>query len=169
MKHSFVAATLIVVGVASAAYAAFSQNLIINGTGSATGNWAVQITGITLASATGATDHNAVAPSVAADGLSATFNVDLAYPGATATYNLTIKNNGSIPAKLNSITDLTAINAAAPTYISYAMGGIAINSTLAAGDTVTAQVTVTWAASASTNPSGASKATTITFGYVQDT
>ena len=169
MKNKFLIFAIIIVATASAAYAAFAQNLIVNGTGTATGNWAVQITGITLATSTGATNHNAVAPTVAGDGLSATFNVDLAYPGATAGYDVTIKNNGNIPAKLSTLTDLTTTNNVAPTYITYAISGVALNDTLAAGATTTARVTVTWAASASTNPSGANKVATISFGYVQNT
>ncbi len=169
MRNKFVIAALIIVGAASAAYAAFAQNLTVNGTGTATGNWAVQITAITLAASTGATNHNAVAPTVAGDGLSATFSVDLAYPGAVGNYDVTIKNNGNIPAKLSTLTDLTTTNNAAPTYITYAITGVAINDTLAAGATVTARVAVTWAAGASTNPAGANKAATITFGYIQNT
>ena len=169
MKNKFLIIAIIVIATASAAYAAFAQNLIVNGTGTATGNWSVQITGITLATSIGATNHNAVAPSVAGDGLSATFNVDLAYPGATASYDMTIKNNGNIPAKLSTLSDMTATNNAAPTYITYAVSGVAVNDTLAAGASTTARVTVTWAASASTNPSGANKSATVTLGYIQNT
>lgn len=168
MRNKFVIAALVIVGAASVAYAAFAQNLIVNGTGTATGNWDVHITTITLASATGATNHLGVAPTVAGDFLSATFNVDLAYPGATATYDVTIKNNGNINAKLSTLTDLTSLNAAAPTYITYALTGVAINDPLAPAGTTTAHVAVTWAASANTNPSGANKVATITFGYIQN-
>ena len=100
--------------------------------------------------------------------MSATFSADLAYPGATGSYDVTIKNNGTIPAKLSTISDLTATNAAAPTYITYVLSGVAVNDTLAAGATATARVTVAWASSATTNPSGANKSATITFGYVQN-
>lgn len=169
MRNKFVIAALIIVGAASAAYAAFAQNLVVNGTGTATGNWNVRITTITLASQTGGTNHLGVAPSVAGDNLSATFSVDLAYPGATATYDVTINNAGNIPAKLSTLTDLTAINAGAPTYLTYTITGVAVNDALAAGASVTAHVAVTWAASATTNPAGANKAATITFGYIQNT
>lgn len=168
MRNKFVIAALIIVGAASVAYAAFAQNLVVNGTGTATGNWDVKITTITLASSTGATNHLGVGPTVAGDFLSATFSVDLAYPGATATYDVSIKNNGNINAKLSTLTDLTSINAGAPTYLTYAITGVAINDPLAPGVTVTAHVAVTWAASANTNPAGANKVATITFGYIQN-
>ena len=169
MKNKFLIAAIVVVACASAAYAAFAQNLNVNGVGSATGNWAVQITAISLSSSAGAVNHNGVAPVVASDGLSASFNVNLAYPGATATYDMTIKNTGNIPAKLTTLTDLTAINGAAPNYITYTLSGISVNYTLAAGATATARVSVAWSASATTNPNGANKAATISLGYVQNT
>lgn len=89
MKNKLLVAAVVLVGMASVAYAAFSQLLTINGTGTATGDWSVKIMGITpSAGAVGATDH-ADTPSFTAT--SATFNVDLAYPGATSTYEVTIK------------------------------------------------------------------------------
>lgn len=153
-------------GLASVAYAAFTQLLTINGTGSATGNWSVEITGITRTSATGATDH-ASTPSYTAT--AATFNVDLAHPGATATYDVTIQNKGTIPAKLSTLTDLTTINATAPTDIVFSLSGVAVNDTLAAGATTTATVTVTWVSGGSTNIQTQTKTATIDFNYVQNT
>lgn len=166
MKNKFVAIALIIVSAASVAYASFATTLTINGTATATGNWDVRITGITPTAQVGATDHVST-PTFTTT--SATFNVDLAYPGATSSYQVAIKNNGNISAKLNSITDLTSINAGAPTYITYAISGVAVNDILAVGATATATVTTTWSASATTNPAGANKAATITFNYVQNT
>ena len=162
-------ATLIVVMlvcIASVAYASFATNLTVNGTGTATGNWNVAVISITPTGQVGATDQVST-PTFNAT--SATFNVDLAYPGATSSYQVSIKNNGNISAKVSTITDLTAINAGAPTYLTYTMTGIAVNDILAPGATDVATVTVTWAASATTNPVGASKAATINFNYVQNT
>lgn len=165
MKNKFLPIAIILASLASVAYATFSTTLTINGTGTATGNWDVRITSITATGQVGATDQ--VAPSFTTT--SATFNVGLAYPGATSSYQVVIRNNGNISAKLSSITDLTSLNATAPTYLTYAVTGVAVNDTLAPSATTTATVTVTWASSASTNPAGASKAATINFGYVQNT
>lgn len=165
MKNKFLPIAIILASLASVAYATFSTTLTINGTGTATGNWDVRITSITATGQVGATDQ--VAPSFTTT--SATFNVGLAYPGATSSYQVVIRNNGNISAKLSSITDLTSLNATAPTYLTYAITGVAVNDTLAPNATTTATVTVTWASSASTNPAGASKAATINFGYVQNT
>ena len=165
MKHKLIPIAIVLMSFASVAYASFATTLTINGTGTATGNWDVQIISITPTAQTGATDH-ASTPSFTAT--TATFNVDLAYPGATSSYNVAIKNNGNITAKLSTMTDLTSLNAAAPTYLTYAISGMTLNSTLAPNATVTATVTVTWASSATTNPSGASKAATINFNYIQN-
>jgi uncharacterized repeat protein (TIGR01451 family) len=166
MRNKILVIALVVVGLVSVGYAAYTQTLAINGTGTANASWNVKITNIVRASATGVTD--ATAPSYT--DTSATFNANLAYPGATATYNVTVTNGGSIPAKLNSITDLTATNAAAPTYITYAVSGVtAGTTTLAAGATNTVQVTVTWDAASNPDTStGNSKSATINLGYVQD-
>lgn len=159
---------LLVIGVGSIAYAAYSQVLSISGTGTATGNFNVAITSITRTSATGVTD--AVAPSF--NGTSATFSANLAYPGATATYAVTVTNSGSIPAKLTSLSDLTATNSAAPAYITYATSGVTANTTTiaAGGGTNVVNVTVTWDSASSPNTTaGNSKTATITLNYDQDT
>ncbi len=165
MKNRFIPIAIVLISIASVAYASFASTLTINGTGTATGNWAVEIISITPTAQTGATDHVST-PSFTST--SATFNVDLAYPGATSSYQVAIKNNGNITAKLSTITDLTSLNAAAPTYITYSVSGVTVNSTLAPGATATATVTVTWASSATTNPAGANKSATINFNYIQN-
>ena len=166
MRNKFVIAALVLVGVASVAYAAFTQILTISGTSTAAGDWDVAITNITRTSATGATDA-ATTPSYTAT--SATFDVDLAYPGATATYEVTVTNNGTIPAKLDTIGGLAAANAAAPTFVTYAVSGVTAGSTtLAAGATNTVTVVVTWDAAATSN-AGGTKTATLTFDYSQDT
>lgn len=164
MKSKILVASLAVVVLASVAYAAYSQSLQINGTGTATGEWSVEITGITNTSSTGTTE--AVAPSFTAT--SATFSANLAYPGATATYDVVIENTGTIPAKLSTLTDLTTLNASAPAYITYSISGVAVNDLLGAGATTTATVTVTWDAAA-TGTTGATKNATIDFNYIQNT
>ncbi len=166
MRNKIIVVALVVVALASVAYAAFAQTLTINGTGTANGNWDVKITNIVQTSATGATD--ATAPSF--NDTSATFDVDLAYPGATATYDVTVTNAGSIDAKLDTMTDLATINSAAPAYITYAVSGVtAGTTTLAAGATNTVQVTVTWDAASSPDTStGNTKSATIDLNYVQN-
>lgn len=166
IKTKVIVAAFIVVGLASIAYAAFSQILTINGTGTAAGDWDVKITSITQTSATGATENSAPAFT----DTSATFDVDLAYPGASATYNVVVTNNGTIPAVLSSLDGITAANAASPTYITYTVTGVSNGTTLAAnGGTNTATVTVTWDPLSAPVSSGETKTATITLNYEQDT
>ncbi len=166
MRNKLIIAAVVLVGLASVAYAAFSQLLTINGTGTAAGNWDVEIISITAKSQTGATDQ-ASTPSFTST--TATFDVNLAYPGATSSYDVVIQNKGSIPAKLSTLTDLTATNALTPVDIQYTLTGVAVNDTLAAGASVTATVQVEWVAGGTTNIDTQSKAATINFNYIQNT
>lgn len=166
MRSKLILAAVVLIGLASVAYAAFAQILTINGTGTANGNWDVKIISITPKDQVGATDQ-ATTPSFT--DTTATFDVDLAYPGATSTYDVVIKNNGTIPAKLSTLTDLTATNALSPVDIHYTLTGVAVNDLLAAGASVTATVQVEWVAGGSVNIDTQSKVATITFDYIQNT
>jgi uncharacterized repeat protein (TIGR01451 family) len=162
-----IAAVAVTIGLASVAYAAYSQTLSVHGSGTAAGDWNVAITDITKISTTGATEN--AAPTY--DDTSATFDVDLAYPGATTQYDVTVTNNGSIPAKLTSLTDLGTINTSAPAYITYSTSGVTGGSTTLAanGGTNVMHVTVTWEGTSAPVTTGTSKAATITLNYDQDT
>jgi len=166
MRNKLIVAALVLVGLASVAYAAFAQTLTISGTSNVTGDWDIQIISITKTAGTGETDH-ASTPSFT--GTTATFNVDLAYPGATATYDVVMKNLGNINAKVSSIPDTTAINAAEPADVDYTVSGVAVNDPLAPGDEITSTVTVTWQGSATTNVTTASKTATLSYNFAQDT
>lgn len=171
MRSRLLIVVVAVVGLASIAYAAYSTNLTVNGTGTATGGWDVAITNITLAGSDGATQNST--PTYT--GTSANFDVDLAYPGAYADYTVTVTNNGNIPAILSSMTDLTSINTGDPTYITYAVSGVTtgtttLGTTADVDNTNTITVHIEW--TAGTNPdtsSGNSKAAAITFDYAQNT
>ena len=164
MKNKLLVASVVLVGLASVAYAAFTQTLTINGTGNATGDWDVAITSITQTSATGATEVSA--PTFNAT--SATFDVDLAYPGASATYNVVVTNSGTIDALFTAVGGVTAANANAPTYITYAVSGVTDGvTTLNSGTTNTVTVTVTWDAASAPVTTGTTKTATITLDYEQ--
>lgn len=177
MRNKLLVAALVVVGLASIAYAAYAQTLIIQGTASATGNWDVEITSITkdvtAGSNVGATENTTNTKLV--DKTKAQFDVGLAYPGAKATYLVKIENLGNIKAKLTSISGLNetvaplGANQVAPTYIHYILTGVNPNDELAPGAFTTATVVAEWVAG--TNPdtsSGTSKTATITFNYDQN-
>lgn len=167
MRNKLLVAAVVLVGLASVAYAAFTQTLTISGTGNATGDWDVAITAISAGTLDGAT--NVSAPTFNAT--SATFDVNLAYPGASATYDVTVTNNGTIPAVLATIDGVTTANAAAPTYITYDVTGVTAGSTTLAanGGTNTVTVTVEWDPLDTTSNPTATKTATITLDYEQDT
>lgn len=165
MKTKIIVAAFVLIGLASIAYAAFAQILTISGTGTATGSWNVKITNITKTASTGATESTA--PTFT--NTSANFNVNLAYPGASATYQITVTNAGTIPAVLTSVDGVTVANAATPTYITYNLTGVSNGTTLAAnGGTNTATVTVTWDPASAPVSSGETKTATITLNYAQN-
>lgn len=168
MRNKILVGALILIGVASVAYAAFSQTLTIYGSGTAAGTWDLQITDITLTDSYGGTEN--VTPSIAGDGLSATFDVDLPFPGAFMEYDVTISNLGSIQAKFDSSTDLTALNASAPSYLFYTVTTPLASDPIVPGGTDTMIVRVEWDIN-ETNPGTGveTKPATIEFNYSQDT
>lgn len=168
-RNKFIIAALILVGVGSIAYAAYSQILTINGTSTSAGDWDVTITSITQTNAVGATE---VAPPEYTD-TSATFNVDLAYPGATATYEVEVTNNGTIPGKIatvDGVTGVTEVNAEDPTYVIYEESGIIADTIIDPdGGTNTATVVVTWDPDSEPAVTNTTKTATIVFNYEQYT
>ena len=164
MKKIIIGA-LIVVGLASIAYAAFSQQLTISGTGSTKADWDVKITGITHETTNGVT---LVTPVNFSD-TQATFDVELTHPGAEAVFEVTIANEGGVDAILDSIAGLDAANAANPADIEFTLSGVKEGeTTLDSGSENIAIVTVKWKAS-STLDTDQSKTATINFNYVQNT
>jgi len=152
---------LVIVGMA-VGYAALSQALVINGTANITTEWKVLFTNIEEGTLTGA--ESKTAPSYTAT--TATFDVNLLYPGASAQYKVTVANQGSINAKLTSVDGIETANAVAPTDIKYTIDAQA-DDTLAAGGTKVYTVTVTWDAASETIPETKTKTATITLNYEQ--
>ena len=153
---------LAVIGMAIG-YAALSQLLTINGTANISANWDIKISNIAEGTLTGATSKTAA--TVSGDKLSATFDVNLERPGATATYIVTVENAGTINATLESITGIDAANSALPSGVTYSINALE-NDTLNSGDSKDYTVTVKWE---DTNaiPETKTKSATITLNYVQ--
>ena len=101
-----------------------------------------------------------------ASGTSATFNVELEYPGAVANFDIVVENGGSIDAVLNSITGVDTANNTDPAEIKYTVTGISNGDELTAGQSTTFRVTVEWLDS-DTIPEVKSKTATITLNYAQ--
>lgn len=160
-------AIIIFMGVGFAA--SLSSILRINGSAEITGRWNVQITNITATNTTGKAD--AGTPSYTAT--TATFDATLAEPGDSVTYQITVTNNGNIPAMLNDIVE--SLDSAANDAIVYSYGETnpVKNDKLAAGATHTFDVTVTYPENAvdanAPTDEELSKNLTLTLTYIQDT
>lgn len=166
-RRSFIIAVLIVTLVgATIGYAALATNLYINGTaGVATdANWLIEFTdSAEVSKSEGVTsnsfDHNAT---------TFEFDVTLSKPGDTITYEVDVTNNGTIDAKLDSITGLDEVNEKEPVEIQYEITGLTEGEVLAAGATKTFNVTVTWTAGTDIPEGELSKTSAITLNYVQN-
>lgn len=166
-RRSFIIAVLIVTLVgATIGYAALATNLYINGTaGVATdASWLIEFT----SSEETSKSEGAVSNSFSHTGTTFEFDVTLSEPGDTITYEVDVTNNGSIDAKLNSITGLDEVNAADPVEIQYEINGLTEGEVLAAGATKTFTVTVTWTAGTDIPEGTTSKTSAITLNYVQN-
>ena len=162
-KNIIIGALLAAVAIMAVGYAALAQTLKINGTASITSTWNVAITGITEGTPTGSATN---AEDVSYDGTSATFNVNLVKPGDKMVYEITVKNSGTLNAKLTGLT----VNPAEPasTGIYYKVTGVEQNvTTLDADAENTITVEVGWNASDTTMPVETTQALTVNLTYTQ--
>ncbi len=98
-KRNYLIIVLLVVLLAlSVGYAAFSANLTINGTATATGTWDIQFASAKIND----DDHGDQPQIITTTTTNDTIKVDakLSYPGDGCTVTANIKNNGTVPAKL---------------------------------------------------------------------
>ena len=105
-KNALIVALLAVVLVMTVGYAAFAQQLNIEGNATITSKWDVHFQegaeNYQVGSLMGTTPTGDI--TVEPGGLTATFEAELISPGDTITYNVPIVNAGNINAKLNEMT-----------------------------------------------------------------
>ena len=142
-------------------YSALSSKLVINGTSNITSNFRVLFTDIQEG-----TMNSAETKDTSFEATTATFHVDLKKPGSTAEYILTVENQGSLDAYLESIEGIDEANAASPTYITFKLKDITRYTRLDVGDTKTFKVIVTYDQSATEIPTN-SKQLTLTLNFAQ--
>ena len=167
-KNIIIGALLAIVLVMTVAFAAFSTSLTITDTASTAKKWEIKITSIEKTSGT-ATDvpYNATS---ATDGtrvvndLSANFKAQFVSPGDSATYTVTVKNNGTLAAKVSNIAFTNGnTDAITNTYT-----GIAQNDTLAAGESTTFTVTTTYTSNVTSQPYVTKANCSITLTFIQN-
>lgn len=164
-KNVLIIVLLVAIIAMAVGYAALGESLTVTGVGSVNAEWDVQIDSIAASTLVGATVNSAEKVGKT----TANFDVELAYPGASATFVVTTKNFGTIDAAFDGFSNLENINAEAPSYINYTVTGIEKDSVLKANEenSQTALITVTWDAAETTVTNGATKTATITLDYIQ--
>ena len=174
-KNALIGALLAVVFVMAVGYAAFAQQLQINGTANITSKWEVKITDIAVKSVTDPA-KNPVGTAADAElptgtpkftDTTANFKSTLQSPGDSITYTVTITNSGTLDAKVKSIGWSNQNATASP--IMYSFSGLAVGNQVAAGNTTTVDVTVTYDSAVTTQPAAAdlTKEATLVIDYEQ--
>ena len=161
-KKFFILILVVAIIAMSAGYAALSQTLTINGTAKIDSSWDIKFTNITEGTPVGGAT-NITAPTYTST--TATFDVSLISPGDSMTYEITVANEGSLDAVLDTIAVTESENAA----IVYEITGVEEGDELAADTTATVTVKVSYDASIETQPDTLSKTLTVELNYVQKT
>lgn len=163
-KNILIGALLFTIVVMAVGYAAFAQTLTINGNAKISGEWDVEITGIT-SSKVGTAD--AGTPTFTA--ATATFDASLAKPGDSVTYTVTVENKGNIDAKLSDITLSPQATPDGSDAILYTIESQpSKGDVLAAGDTTTVEIKATYDPTSTSIPSVKTRTFTGTLEYVQN-
>lgn len=142
-------------------YASFSASLNITGTSTITSNWDVKITNIEVTDLTGSATK-AEEPTFTST--SATFKTNLVSPSDSMTYEVTVANDGNIPAKLDDITITDANNPA----ILFQVTGISENDVLGEHSTATFDVKVTYNPDIQSQPENLQSTLKIDLNYIQN-
>lgn len=160
-KSSMIMVLLAVVLIMAIGYAAFAQQLTINGSAEINSTWDVHIEDIAVNNTTLGAEN--VSTSVGDNHLSATFNANLTTPGSSVTYDVTVKNGGTLNAKLDSIVFTDSNNDA----ILYSYSDISKGDVINAGATQTFTITVEFNNSYTTMPESTNSSVTMNLTYVQ--
>jgi uncharacterized repeat protein (TIGR01451 family) len=163
-KNYVIIALVCAIAVMAVGYSLLAQTLTINGTATISSNWNVAITGITEGDNQGTTASNTSPAGYT--GTSATFNVELVKPGDKMVYDITVKNSGTLNAKLTGLTVNPSVTA--ETGIYYKVTGVTQDvTTLDANETNTVTVEVGWVAGDASTPAEKTVPLTVNLVYTQ--
>ena len=144
-------------------YAILTTELNISGTAQITSNWKILFTSVEEKEMT-----NAITNTKDISGLTTlTLDVQLQQPGASATYDVVVENQGDLDAMLTAINGVDEANNNAPLPIKVELQNIKVNDGLLAGEKKTFQVRVYWDASVDFSETNMSKEIEITLVYEQ--
>ncbi len=160
-KNALIGGLLAIVFVMAVGYAAFSTTLNIQGTANVTSKWDVHIDSITPGTPVGTA--KSVSATVEDGSLNANFTTELVSPGDSLTYTVTVKNDGTLAAKLSNLTFTHDENDA----ILYTYNGIAKDDVIAAGKTQTFTITVQYNPAVTGQPTNTKSDLSMVMNYVQ--
>ena len=144
-------------------YAVLSQQLDINGTAQITSNWKILFTSAEEKEMTNATTTR----KEISDLTTLTLDVNLTQPGASATYDVVVENQGDLDAVLSNINGVSESNNKDPQAIKVSVENIKVGDALLASDSKTFQVKVYWDASVDFSETNMQKEIEITLTYEQ--
>ena len=144
-------------------YAVLSQQLDINGTAQITSNWEILFTSAEEKEMTNATTKR---KEITAN-TTLTLDVQLDQPGASATYDVVVENQGDLDAVLANIEGVDENNNQEPKSIKVKLGNIRIGDALLASESKTFQVQVYWDENVDFSETDMQKEIEITLTYEQ--
>ena len=144
-------------------YALLSQTLQINGTANITSKWKILFTSAEEKEMENATTQL----KEITDDTTLTLNVELTQPGAKATYDVVVANQGDLDAVLSKIEGVEETNSSDPLPIKVHLENIEEGDPLLKSEEKTFQVIVEWDASVDFNETNMSKEIEITLTYEQ--
>ena len=160
-NHIIIMILVGIVFIMSIAFAAFSSLLTINGMASIDNSWNVEITDIVSKDKVGSASNNGEPVHTKT---SATFKTSLTSPGDSMTYDVTIKNKGTVDAKLSKITLTDSNNPA----IIFETSGIEKDDVLKAGEEQIFTVIVKYNSNTTSQPDVLNASLTVKLDYVQN-
>lgn len=160
-NHIIIMALVGIIFVMSLAFAAFSSLLTINGTATIDNSWNVEIINIVSKDKIGSASNNGEPVYTKT---SATFKTTLVSPGDSMTYDVTIKNKGTIDAKLSKITLTDSNNPA----IIFETSGVEEGDVLKVGEETILTVIVKYNNNIISQPDVLNASLTVKLDYVQN-
>ncbi len=160
-KYIIIGILVVIICLLVVGFAAFSTNLTINGTARIDSKWDVEIINIVSKDKVGSASDTS-APIYTKT--SATFKTTLVSPGDSMTYDVTVKNSGTLDAKVDKITLTDSNNPA----IIFETSGINEGDILEASDTHTFTVKVSYDKDVTSQPATLNASLTVKLDYVQN-
>jgi len=159
-KKRVIGILLVAIMVMAVGYASFATSLVINGTANIASNWKVVFTDITQISKT---DGVEIKENPTARGTKATFNIGLTSPGDKIEYKITVANQGTIDAIIESIEASETGSDA----IKFEIENIKTGDILTKNTTTTFNVIISYDENVTTQPNTLENKLTVDIKYVQ--